>query len=70
MLQHASSDFQCRPTHGPLAATTACTLIFILLSGVNHLSHASDASIHKKRFYGAASLAASGGVVLYKWGAF
>ena len=39
-------------------------------SGINHLSHAQDASIHKKRFYGAASLAVSGGVVLYKWGAF
>ena len=35
-----------------------------------HLSHAADASIHKKRFYGAARLAVSGGVVLYKWGAF
>ena len=57
-------------TDAALAATTACTLIFILLSGVNHLSHAQDASIHKKRFYGAASLAVSGGVVLYKWGAF
>ena len=53
-----------------LATTAACTLLFILLSGVNHLSHAKDASIHKKRFYGAASLAVSGGVVLYKWGAF
>ena len=57
-------------TDAALATTTACTLLFILLSGVNHLSHAADASIHKKRFYGAASLAASGGVVLYKWGAF
>ena len=57
-------------TDAALAATTACTLLFILLSGVNHLSHAKDASIHKKRFYGAASLAVSGGVVLYKWGAF
>ena len=57
-------------TDAALATTTACTLLFILLSGVNHLSHAKDASIHKKRFYGAASLAVSGGVVLYKWGAF
>ena len=53
-----------------LATTTACTLLFIMLSGVNHLSPAKDASIHKKRFYGAASLAVSGGVVIYKWGAF
>ena len=58
------------PSRSPWATTTACTLLFILLSGVNHLSHAKDASIHKKRFYGAASLAVSGGVVLYKWGAF
>ena len=43
-------------TDAALATTTACTLLFILLSGVNHLSHAKDASIHKKRFYGAASL--------------
>ena len=57
-------------TDAALATTTACTLLFILLSGVNHLSHAKDASIHKKRFYGAASLSASGGWVLYKWGAF
>ena len=57
-------------TDAALAATTACTLLFILLSGVNHLSHAQDASIHKQRFYGAASLAVSGGVVLYKWSAF
>ena len=57
-------------TDAALATTTACTLLFILLSGVNHLSHAQDASIHKKRFYGAASLALSGGWVLYKWGAF
>jgi hypothetical protein len=57
-------------TDAALATTTACTLLFILLSGVNHLSHAQDASIHKKRFYGAASLCVSGGVVLYKWGAF
>ena len=57
-------------TDAALATTTACTLLFIMLSGVNHLSHAKDASIHKKRFYGAASLAASGGWVLYKWGAF
>ena len=57
-------------TDAALATTTACTLLFILLSGVNHMSHAKDASIHKKRFYGAASLALSGGWVLYKWGAF
>ena len=44
-------------TDAALATTTACTLLFIMLSGVNHLSHAKDASIHKKRFYGAASLA-------------
>ena len=57
-------------TDAALATTTLCTLLFILLSGVNHLSHAKDASIHKKRFYGATSLAVSGGWVLYKWGAF
>ena len=34
-------------TDAALATTTACTLLFILLSGVNHLSHAKDASIHK-----------------------
>ena len=53
-----------------LATTTAVTLFFVLLSGINHLSHAKDASIHKKRFYGALSLALSGGWVLCKWGAF
>jgi hypothetical protein len=53
-----------------LATTTAVTLLFMLLSGINHLSHAKDASIHKKRFYGALSLALSGGWVLCKWGAF
>lgn len=56
-------------TDAALAATTGVVLAFIVLSGVNHACTSSEAKIHVQRFWGAASLGVSAGVVLYKWGA-
>ena len=53
-----------------LAATVVVTLIFIFLSGVNHLltTARADHSIHSFRFLGAVVLAAAAAPVIHMWG--
>ena len=53
-----------------LAATVVVTLIFIFLSGVNHLltTARADFKIHTFRFLGAVVLAAAAAPVVHMWG--
>ena len=54
-----------------LAATVVVTLIFIFLSGVNHLlttARAAGFKIHTFRFLGAVVLAAAAAPVVHMWG--
>ena len=54
-----------------LAATVVVTLIFIFLSGINHLlttARAAGFQIHTFRFLGAVVLAAVAAPVVHMWG--
>ena len=54
-----------------LAATVVVTLIFIFLSGINHLlttARAAGFQIHTFRFLGAVVLAAAAAPVVHMWG--